>query len=149
MNPKNWWLIGLALIIAAGGWWYYSKNQSAAQPHGDAAISDTSDTPNTPVQTKPTATAPTTPSVSVASVNIQNFSYAPANITVKKGTKITWTNKDFLIHTVTADNTAELNLASPDLARGESYSFTFNKVGTFSYHCVPHPQMKGSVTVTE
>jgi hypothetical protein len=32
---------------------------------------------------------------------------------------------------------------------GESFSFTFNEKGTFSYHCTPHPQMKGTVIVED
>jgi plastocyanin len=33
------------------------------------------------------------------------------------------------------------------LAKGESYSFTFKKAGTYTYHCTPHPYMKGTVVV--
>jgi plastocyanin len=41
------------------------------------------------------------------------------------------------------------SVAGPLLARGESYSFTFNDAGSIPYHCSPHPYMKGSVTVVE
>src|SRR5829696_2336470 len=37
-------------------------------------------------------------------VMIQNFSFKPAHITIKRGTKVTWINKDSTTHTVTANN---------------------------------------------
>lgn len=82
-------------------------------------------------------------------VEIENMAFVPANITVKKGTKVTWTNKDDVGHTVTSDNDSQVVFDSPLLTKGQSFSFTFNEVGTFNYHCQPHPQMTGSVTVTE
>ena len=39
--------------------------------------------------------------------------------------------------------------AGPLLAKGERYSFTFTKVGSYPYHCAPHPYMQGAVVVTE
>lgn len=80
-------------------------------------------------------------------VSISNFAFTPASITVKKGTTVTWTNNDSVAHTVTADSGNGPN--SELLQNGETYSFTFNEAGTFKYHCVPHPSMKATVTVTE
>jgi plastocyanin len=79
-------------------------------------------------------------------VAIQNFAFSPATITVKVGTKVTWTNKDSAAHTVTGDSND--GPASGTLAQGASYSFTFSKAGTFSYACSIHPNMKGTVVVT-
>jgi plastocyanin len=81
-------------------------------------------------------------------VEIENFSFKPATITVKKGTTVTWTNEDSVEHTVTPDTEGDFE-GSDLLAKGETYSFTFDKVGTFSYHCKPHPQMQAKVIVTE
>jgi plastocyanin len=82
---------------------------------------------------------------STNAVTISNYAFAPANITVKVGTKFTWTNQDAVKHTVTGDNGGP----SSDLfGRGQSYSYTFDKAGSFAYHCLPHPYMKGNVTVT-
>lgn len=81
-------------------------------------------------------------------VTISNFAFKPANITVKKGTKVTWTNQDSTAHTVTeTDGKAGPN--STALSNGQSYSFTYAQAGTFSYHCSIHPEMTGSVTVTD
>ena len=83
------------------------------------------------------------------SVEISNFAFSPASITVKKGTTVTWTNKDSVRHDVIADDPSDAAPNGPLLDQGKTYSFTFTKVGTYSYHCTPHPYMKGTVAVTE
>ncbi len=82
-------------------------------------------------------------------VEIADFSFRPGKITVKKGTTVKWTNKDTAKHDITPDSPSENFKASELLAKGESYSFTFNTTGTYTYNCSPHPYMKGSVEVTE
>lgn len=82
-------------------------------------------------------------------VTIKDFAFNPGNTTVKVGTKVTWTNEDSVSHTVTADNPSSDAPASGNIAKGQSYSFTFTKAGTYAYHCTPHPYMKATVTVTE
>lgn len=83
-------------------------------------------------------------------VTIENYAFNPANITVKKGTTVTWTNNDTAEHNVEFDEKPSTgDQEGPLLAQGETYRFTFDTVGTFSYICSPHPYMKGSVTVVE
>ena len=77
-------------------------------------------------------------------VVIQGFSFKPAHITIKRGTKVTWINKDMTKHTATANNGA---FDSGVLRPGESYSHTFKTAGKKGYHCQIHPSMMGSVTV--
>ena len=79
------------------------------------------------------------------SVIIDNFAFTPANLTVSVGTTVVWTNNQNVGHTVTSDVGDELE--SGLLQQGRSYSHTFNTVGVFPYHCIPHPDMKGTVTV--
>lgn len=80
------------------------------------------------------------------SVTIQNFAFSPVNISVKAGTKVTWTNNDSATHTITeTDNQTGPN--SGNVSPGSSYSFTFTKPGIYHYHCAIHPDMTGSVTV--
>lgn len=81
-----------------------------------------------------------------AAVTIKGYAFAPAPLRVKKGTTVTWTNEDSVSHTVTFDVGS---VSSDLLATGGTYSYTFNDVGTFAYHCRPHPYMKGSVEVVE
>jgi plastocyanin len=92
--------------------------------------------------TTPTPT-PTTASSSGNSVSIMNFSFSPNSLTVKVGTKVTWTNHDSVTHTVTA-NQGTLNSPVPP---GSSFSFTFTKAGTYAYHCSIHPSMTATIIV--
>lgn len=80
-------------------------------------------------------------------VSIADFAFSPTNITVKKGTKVTWTNNDSTAHTVTADSGSGPD--SGTLSPGQTYSFTFINTGTFNYHCTIHSEMHGTVTVAE
>ncbi|MRS04355.1 hypothetical protein EG832_14240 [bacterium] len=77
-------------------------------------------------------------------VEIEDFAYVPATITVKVGTTVTWTNKDTVRHTVTADSGL---FDSGLFGKGESFSYTFTEAGTYSYFCIPHTYMKGVVVV--
>jgi plastocyanin len=77
-------------------------------------------------------------------VTIQNFAFSPATTTVKAGTKVTWTNQDSTTHHVVSDTGA---FDSGNLNSGQSYSFTFNKTGSYPYHCSIHPSMTGTIIV--
>ncbi|HEV2350514.1 MAG TPA: cupredoxin family copper-binding protein [Terriglobia bacterium] len=79
------------------------------------------------------------------SVNIDNFSFAPATLTVPVGAKVTWTNKDDVPHTVVSTNNAFTH--SPALDTDESFTYTFTKSGTYEYYCSVHPKMLGKIVV--
>jgi amicyanin len=94
-------------------------------------------------------TRSTSPSVTTNAVTIENYAYNPKSAVVKVGTTVTWTNKDSVRHTVTADTASSDAPNSQLFGKDETYSFTFKKAGTYSYFCEPHPYMKGTVTVIE
>ena len=102
----------------------------------------------TPEMTMPPASVPASSQnapVATDTVTIQNFAYAPATVTVKSGTTVTWTNRDQDPHTVTA--TAG-SFHSPTLNTGESFHYTFTTPGHFDYLCTIHPFMTATVVVT-
>jgi plastocyanin len=78
-------------------------------------------------------------------VMIQNFSFKPAHITIKRGTKVRWINKDSTAHTATANKKRSFD--SGRLGPGQSYTHTFKSAGKKPYHCEIHPDMKGTITV--
>jgi plastocyanin/predicted lipoprotein with Yx(FWY)xxD motif len=80
-----------------------------------------------------------------SSVQIANFAFAPASLTVKVGATVTWTNADSTTHTVTADGGS---FDSGHLASGATFKHTFAKAGTYTYHCAIHASMTGTITVT-
>lgn len=90
----------------------------------------------------------TTTTVATNTVAIKDYMFSPMAIKVKPGTTVTWTNKDSVSHTITADTLSSDAPSSQDIAMGKSYSFTFNKAGTYTYHCFPHPFMHGTVVVS-
>jgi plastocyanin len=79
-------------------------------------------------------------------VTIQNFGFSPANLEVKTGTTVTWTNYDRAPHTVTFRDSS---LKSSDvLNQGDTFSYTFTQAGVYTYYCDLHQTMVGQVTVT-
>jgi plastocyanin len=78
-------------------------------------------------------------------ISIQNFSFKPAHITIKRGTKVRWINKDSTAHTATANNGRSFD--SGRLGKGQRYIHTFKSAGKKSYHCRIHPDMRASVVV--
>ena len=75
---------------------------------------------------------------------MRNFAFLPAKLEVGAGTTIAWTNNDEMIHSVTADDGAwDSGLIEP----GATWQHTFETPGTYTFHCTPHPFMKGVVTV--
>src|SRR3954453_10956552 len=94
--------------------------------------------------TKPSSTTTTAPSSTTASttteakpvegdaVTVKDFSFQPENLQVSVGTTVTWTNKDSATHTASADDGL---FDTKSMQPGTSHTFTFERAGTFTYHC--------------
>lgn len=78
-------------------------------------------------------------------VNIVNFAFQAPSITVRVGDTVTWTNVSPTFHTTTS-TTSVWN--SGTLSPGQTFAFTFNTVGTYTYFCAIHTSMQGTVNVT-
>ncbi len=81
-----------------------------------------------------------------ASVEIVDLDYSPRQVTVAVGGAVTWDNSGSAPHTVTDQDDA---WTSDLLQPGDSYTRTFDQVGTFAYYCTLHPGMTGTVVVAE
>jgi len=144
MGKKAIILVVIILVVLAGG-----GALLAARNNTDKTKDNTTNNPMNQMNMKsPSHTSGDTTPQATSSVTIEDFAFSPANITVKKGTTVTWTNKDSAAHTVT-ETDSQTGPDSGDLATGKSYSFTYDTAGTFKYHCSIHPSMLGTVTVTE
>jgi plastocyanin len=77
-------------------------------------------------------------------VQIHDFQFTPATVTVPVGTTVTWTNRDDTLHTVTEANR---RFASPGLDLGGEFSYTFANAGSYTYFCSLHPHMTATVIV--
>ena len=74
----------------------------------------------------------------------RDFMFAPTSMTVKAGSSVTWTNKDDEPHTVVSDTGL---FRSGAMDTNESFSFRFDKAGTYHYACSIHPRMVGTIIV--
>ena len=83
-------------------------------------------------------------SSSAGNVAIDNFAFSPANLTVDKGTGVTWTNKDGASHSVVFGTAGT---KSPTLSKGQTFSHRFDQTGMFTYVCGVHAYMKAQVVV--
>jgi plastocyanin len=77
-------------------------------------------------------------------VMAKDFMFAPTSLTVTAGSTVTWTNRDEEPHTVVSD----IGLfRSGAMDTNESFSFKFDKPGTYHYACSIHPRMVGTILV--
>ena len=147
-------LIVVVVILGAGGAYVLFIKDDAVDQSTQSNTGTVEDAANSSATNNSTSSETTTEpaqessdQAQTASVAIKNFAFSPASITVKKGTTVTWTNEDSAEHNAFSDQDG--GPKGRLLKKGESYSFTFDKVGTFNYICTPHPYMKGTVTVTD
>ena len=77
-------------------------------------------------------------------VMAKDFMFAPTSLTVAAGSTVTWTNRDDEPHTVVSEGGL---FRSAALDTNESFSFRFDKPGTYRYTCSIHPRMTGTVVV--
>jgi plastocyanin len=82
--------------------------------------------------------------VDIVGARPNQYAFSPKAISISVGDSITWDNRSKAPegHTVVGDG-----LHSKVLKKGQSYTFKFNKAGTYSYKCSIHPYMKGTVKV--
>ena len=142
-------LLAVSVLLLAGC--------SASRPNAQPSItfgSNASGTPGMPGMSgmpsmtgAPPGTATGSPAaVAGDQVSIDNFGFAPATLTVKAGSTVTWTNHDEEPHTVAA---TDGSFHSPGMGTGATFSHTFPTAGKFDYVCSIHPMMHGTVVVTQ
>jgi amicyanin len=81
------------------------------------------------------------------SVQMAQYAFAPQALTITAGDTVTWTNQDTAPHDVTTSS-APVAIHSPELQKGQSWSYTFTTPGTYTYYCSVHPDMIARVVVT-
>lgn len=109
---------GAVLLIGGGIWFYIAHSNSAL-------------------------------SLIPANVQITNTGFSPSTMKIKKGQGITWTDKEPAAHHIYADQTSVAGLDSVDvLQTGDSYTYVFEKAGTYRYYDPANPsQFVGTVIV--
>lgn len=81
-------------------------------------------------------------------ITIQNYIFSPQDVRIKKGQTVIWTNADPSPHKiiVVVDGT---KTASSTISSNGSFSFVFDKAGTFTYYDSDLPDEQGAIVVTE
>jgi plastocyanin len=75
---------------------------------------------------------------------VKDFMFAPTPLTIKAGSTVTWTNMDDEPHTAVSDTGL---FKSGGMDTNDSFSFKFDKPGTYHYTCSIHPRMVGTIIV--
>lgn len=153
----------LAILLIAGGIYLLIRSQQSPSEEGNGVLctQDVFECPegsfvsrnpdngcqfyDCPASGGASGTFPEGTPAQTHEINIQGFAFSPKELTIQVGDTIIWTNLDSTQHTVTSDSGTELD--SEYLSKDETYSHTFTTVGNFAYHCIPHPSMKGTITV--
>lgn len=123
----------VVVVLGVGGWVIYDKHRSNNNPNMDNTNSSTSSSNQSVTST--------------GAITIKNMMFTPSQISILKGGTVTWTNNDSTAHTVVDDLSNVGGPSSGDIQPGSTYSFTFNKTGSFQYHCSIHPSMRGTIVV--
>ena len=88
------------------------------------------------------ASASTAPTASIPTVQIRNFAFVPASLTVRAGATVRFVNDDQDAHTVTGKG-----FDSGGLDSGAVWAHRFTRPGIYAYVCALHPYMRGRIVV--
>lgn len=96
------------------------------------------------------STPTTAPASTAGAVTVKQFQFMPAELVVKAGTTVTWTNQDQILHTATSGatpGTTDGTFDGPMDGAGQSFRFTFAQPGTYPYFCSRHTSMTATIIV--
>lgn len=163
MSTTSWvWALVAVIIIGFGAWWYVAQAPTTGtapvtENNTDQGLPDNGVSAGVEVQVSVVPAA--------ASVAYGPNGFAPAEITIKKGDTVTWTNQSTnAMWVASAMHPAHAAYSGTTLAQhcndaadvsfdqcknGSSYSFTFDKAGTWGYHNHSNAGMFGKVIVVE
>lgn len=151
-------LVGSLGLLSACGGSGGGKKDAGLKPSAGSSLpgmagASGSASPSMPDMTMPSSSAASTAGAAVPApasanaVTIKDFAFSPVSLTVKAGTRVTWTNQDSDAHTVTSDGSGG-PLDSKALNTGDTFGYTFTEPGVYKYLCTIHPFMTATVTVT-
>lgn len=126
----------LVVLREVGTYPYVDERDRAASAYHGSIVVD----PEAPgASAVPDATEPVPPEITV---NMAGRAFSPAQTRIAAGGRVVFSNDDDRDHTATGD-TFDSGVLSP----GSAFSQVFPEPGTFSYMCLIHPDMRGTVEV--
>jgi plastocyanin len=170
---RNAWIwIVVVVIILVGGFLWWQSSQSTGTPSPTTVdVTGTNPVPTETTSTTTNASSTTGTSTNTGAsapvtITYDGRSFTPATVTVKKGDSVTWTASGGQMWIASAphpahtgyDGTSRTTHCAPgytgpapldECVAGASFTFTFDKVGTWPYHDHLNPSAFGKVVVTE
>jgi predicted lipoprotein with Yx(FWY)xxD motif len=122
--------------------YYYAKDKHPGDTNGQDVGDVWYVVP--PAEASDSGNAGSSANAQTVAVTIKDFAFNPDPLEISVGTTVTWTNEDSAPHTATGNGNT---FTTPTLKQGESASVTFDKAGTFEYHCEFHANMHGTIVV--
>lgn len=134
----------------------------AAEENNDQETSVTENSPsgqfiqqapeNDPEETQEEETEETTEPDSEVTISITDTGFKPETVTVPLGTKVTFVNNGQALHWPASDNHPTHDIlpefdSKKGISTGDTYSYTFNKGGTWEYHDHLNAQFGGTIVV--
>ncbi len=144
--------VALALASVACGGSNATRAPSESVAPGSQAPSSVAPGSQAPSSVAPGSQAPSgaapgtdAPGAGTTQVSIVDRAFNPVAVNVSVGDEVVWTHAGDLPHTVTFDDGPD----SGNMASGDTFPFTFEEAGEFSYVCEIHSDMQGTVNVSE
>jgi plastocyanin len=135
--------VAAAVLTAGCG----SDSEPSAKPENSSSSSTTASVAPTSATQAGTVTAAP---AGKGAVTVKQFQFMPAELVVKAGTEVTWTNEDDILHTATSGatpGTSDGQFDGPMDGKGKSFSHVFGQSGRYAYFCNRHNSMTGTIVV--
>lgn len=163
MNSTGWAVVVIVLVLIAGGAWWFTQQPVTTGPGTQATTTGT--LTGTVVESN-TNTTVGTPAAKTVMVSYTTTGFSPQNVTINSGDTVTFVNNsggrpmwvagdEHPTHTEYDSTSRATHCAAgysgptpfDQCGTGDSYSFTFNKAGSFNFHNHSAAQFGGTVTV--
>jgi plastocyanin len=147
-------IIAIVLVILIGGGYFLVKGNHTTQQQSTPSSSQSTQQNTQPSSMQKQTSASPSANSSSNAVSFTANGFEPHSVTIKVGQTVTWTNKssdDLWVasnpHPTHTDYPGFDELKS--MPTGQTYSFTFTKVGNWGYHDHLNPSQMGVVVVTQ
>lgn len=159
-------IIVLVAVLAAGGFLLFGNSNTFDPGSSSSAVPSSSSNSGTTLPSNPSDSDSSAAPSGSNPITITSSGFSPSTLTINKGDTVTFVNQGSSsswpasnvhpTHTsypgssIQKCGTAEANNifdACHGLRKGESYSFTFNDVGSWRYHDHLRPSSGGTIVV--
>jgi plastocyanin len=142
-------LILVVAVVGFGGYYVWNTQNNKPTSQSSQNEAGNNNTSSESARNQDTG-APNAGQAVTSEIKLVTGQYTPSNVIVKKGTKVTWTITDsgeIPNYGIESDNNSTEKFSSELLKTGDSFSYTFDNVGSFGWHDKYNGGLTGTVTV--